>query len=80
MKKLFYLIGLLTIVTLSTSCKKSWTCECTTTEDDNGQITTTTSSIELTTYHKGLAKTECSANATTSSSFGYTVTTSCKLK
>ena len=80
MKKLFYLIGLGILTLGFTSCKKSWTCECTTTDNYNGQIETSSTSIELTTYNKGLAKTECSANATSSSSSGYTTTTSCNLK
>jgi len=80
MKKLLLSIVLAAAALGITSCKKSWTCVCTTTTNYNGQIETSTESIELTTYHKGLAKTTCSANATSSSSSGYSTTTTCDLK
>jgi len=79
MKKLFYLIGAILLIG-TTSCKKSWTCNCTETINDNGTISTSTYSVELTTYRKDLAKTECSANTTSTSSYGYSTTVSCQLK
>ncbi len=80
MKKLFYLIGSLVIIAGATSCKKSWTCQCTTTDNYGGQISTQTTEIELTTYHKGVAESTCSANTASTSSAGYTSSTSCHLK
>lgn len=73
MKKLFLSLAAISLLAL-TSCKKDWTCECTTTAIGISASASTT--IKDT---KSNAKEDCEAGSTTSNAAGFESKTECKI-
>ncbi len=78
MKKLTFVIGIAALSLVS--CKKTWTCDCTSNSTYNGTPNTTTSKKTVTDKKKGEAETECTAyaNENTYSTSNYSITTTCE--
>lgn len=76
MKKAFIPFVALAFVTMSSSCIKSFTCECV--HDDNGTISTSTETVQG--FRKAEAKTICEAGTNSTSSGGYTYSSTCTIK
>ncbi|MBS1584507.1 MAG: hypothetical protein JSS82_02990 [Bacteroidetes bacterium] len=68
MKKLLLSICMCALVIGGTSCKKSWTCVCTKSYDNNGVIETETESTPMTGYKKSMVQETCDAMERTYSS------------
>lgn len=74
MKKVMILVAAFAVVGL-TSCKKDWTCECTT-SDSSGTLDDVSASVTLTDLNKSDAETACSGNEVTVG----TLSTTCELQ
>lgn len=77
MKKLIPVAAVAALAMMFTSCKKDYTCTCTTT---SGGTTIGTTDVALGKQKKKDAETACNGHASSSSVGGVTVAVSCKLK
>ena len=75
MKKIYISAAVLTMLAFA-SCKKDYTCECTVSD---GQGTNSTSSVTIHESKKD-AESACKASNSTVSSGGMTMTSTCKIK
>lgn len=78
MKKLFFLFCSIVLL-VNSSCKKEYTCVCTTSAGIPG-LTLPNTETNLGKLSKKKAESQCSAKNTSTSFMGYTLSTSCSLK
>lgn len=80
MKNFSFFLAALVILSIFASCKKSYTCECSTTVNALGSSQTTTSTTDIKDY-SWKAKAECEGkNNSVSLGYGIGTETSCKLQ